>query len=155
MAKQSAGILPYKRVDGALLVFLVHPGGPYFAKKDAGAWSIPKGEADEDTDLLEVAKREFREETGCEVTGDLRAFTPVKLKSGKSVSCWACDMEIDAGSLTSNSFEMEWPPKSGRTQSFPEVDRGEWFTLDIARAKVNLAQTAFLDQLEMTFPDAP
>jgi predicted NUDIX family NTP pyrophosphohydrolase len=147
LAKQSAGILPFKLVDGELLVFLVHPGGPYFARKDAGAWSIPKGETDEESDLLLVAKREFKEETGHEVTGTPIALDPVTLKSGKIVAAWACELDIDAGRMTSNSFEIEWPPKSGRMQSFPEVDRGEWFAVGAARTKINPAQVRFLDQL--------
>jgi predicted NUDIX family NTP pyrophosphohydrolase len=147
LAKQSAGILPYKVVDGELLVFLVHPGGPYFARKDAGAWSIPKGETDEETDLLLVATREFKEETGYDVTGTPLPLDPVKLKSGKLVSAWACEMDIDPGALVSNSFEIEWPPKSGRMQSFPEVDRGQWFALDAARTQINAAQLSFLEQL--------
>ena len=153
MAKRSAGILPYKFADDELLVFLVHPGGPYFAKKDAGAWSIPKGEADDEADLLAVAKREFREEIGHEISGEMLALAPVKLKSGKVVSAWACEAEIDPAAVMSNTFEMEWPPKSGRRQSFPEIDRGEWFSLDVARSKINSAQAGFLDQLGAILAD--
>jgi len=148
MPTQSAGILPYQILDGKTRVFLVHPGGPYFARKDLGAWSIPKGEADDNEDLLAVAKREILEETGHRASEPFLPLEPVRLKSGKLVSAWACEMEIDPAALVSNSFEIEWPPKSGKRQSFPEVDRGEWFTLGVARDKINPAQVGLVDQLE-------
>jgi predicted NUDIX family NTP pyrophosphohydrolase len=148
MSKQSAGILMYRKIDGDLEVFLVHPGGPFFTKKDAGAWSIPKGESNEGEDLYEAARREFREETGKEVSGECVALAPVKLKSGKMVHAWAMKGNIDSQSLHGNMFEMEWPLRSGKKQSFLEVDRGEWFSLSIAKEKMNTAQVALLEALE-------
>lgn len=149
-AKRSAGILLYRVRAGALEVFLVHPGGPYWAKKDAGAWGMPKGEFEEGEDPLEHAKREFLEETGSPVDGEFTKLTPVKLKGGKVVHAWAVEGDIDAASLRSNLFSMEWPPKSGRQQEFPEVDRGGWFDLAAARVKLQEGQLGFLDELELT-----
>jgi predicted NUDIX family NTP pyrophosphohydrolase len=148
MAKISAGLLLYRVRQGALEVFLVHPGGPFWAKKDAGAWSIPKGEAAADEALLAAAQREFREETGLAVDGEFRALTPVRQPSGKLVHAWAVEGDCDATAIRSNSFEMEWPPHSGRKQAFPEVDRAEWFDLRSARIKINKGQLSLLDQLE-------
>ena len=143
---QSAGLLVYKKATGGLLVFLVHPGGPFWAKKDLGAWSIPKGELAEGEDALAAARREFSEETGQSVDGDFRELTPCRQKGGKIVRAWALEGDADEA-VISNMFEMEWPPKSGRRQSFPEVDRAAWFTLDEARTRVNPGQLPILDEL--------
>jgi predicted NUDIX family NTP pyrophosphohydrolase len=149
MAKRnSAGILLYRIRSAALEVFLVHPGGPFWAKKDAGAWSIPKGEFEEGADPLETAKREFFEETGSPIDGKFIALTPLKQRSGKLVHAWAEEGEIDSASVRSNSFSMEWPPHSGKQHEFPEVDKGEWFTIPVAREKLQAGQRAFLDELE-------
>ena len=148
MAKKiSAGILLYRVRDG-LEVFLVHPGGPFWAKKDLGAWSIPKGEVDEGEDSRDTAVREFTEETGFEVKGELRPLTPLKQKGGKTVHAWGEEGDCDPAQLLSNEFSMEWPPKSGRQQEFPEVDRAEWFTIDEARRRINAGQVGFLEELE-------
>ena len=149
MIKQSAGILLYRLKKGSLEVFLVHPGGPFFVKKDLGAWSVPKGEFEDDEDALVAAKREFLEETGVAVDGEFRALTPVRLKSGKVVSAFALEHDIDGSKIKSNSFEMEWPPKSGKMKSFPEIDRGDWFDVTMARQKINPAQVALIEELLM------
>jgi predicted NUDIX family NTP pyrophosphohydrolase len=149
MAKvNSAGILLYRLNSGTLEVFLVHPGGPFWARKDAGAWSIPKGEYEPGADALEAARREFLEETGSPIAGDFSALTPLKQRSGKTVHAWAVEGDIDAATMTSNLFSMEWRPRSGRQQQFPEVDRGAWFTLPDAREKILAGQRAFLQELE-------
>ncbi len=148
MTKTSAGILLYKKKDDNLLVFLVHPGGPFFAKKDADSWSVPKGEIDEGEDPLAAAKREFEEETGCTVGGDFIPLARVTQKSGKIVLCWAVEGDCDAAAIKSNTFSLEWPPKSGRTREFPEVDRAGWFSIEEAKKKINGAQAAFLHELE-------
>ncbi len=145
-AHRSAGVLVYKKQDGQLFVFLVHPGGPFWAKKDLGVWSIPKGEIDGDEDALSAARREFTEETGQTVAGDFRALTPCRQKGGKIVQAWAVAGAVSEA-IVSNSFVMEWPPKSGRKQSFPEVDRGAWLTLDEARRRINPGQVPLLDEL--------
>ncbi len=147
MPKTSAGILLYKMKNSQLLVFLVHPGGPFFAKKDEGYWSVPKGEIDEGEDALATAQREFREETGCKAEGDFIALSPVKQKNGKTVLCWAVAGDCDAASIRSNTFTLEWPPKSGSVREFPEVDRAGWFTAGEARKKINSAQAALVDEL--------
>ncbi|HLY42577.1 MAG TPA: NUDIX domain-containing protein [Terracidiphilus sp.] len=148
MAKQSAGILLYRRKAGALEVFLVHPGGPFWMKKDLGAWSIPKGEYTFGEDPLAAAKREFLEETGFELpTATPRDLGQVTLASGKVVKAWAVEGDCDCA-IRSNTFSMEWPPKSGKYQEFPEVDRAEWFAVDRAHDKINPAQCAFLDRLK-------
>jgi predicted NUDIX family NTP pyrophosphohydrolase len=146
-ARTSAGILLYRTRSESLEVFLVHPGGPYWAGKDDGAWSIPKGELEQPEDALAAAQREFHEETGSEVTGPFQALTPVKTRGGKWIQAWAASGEMDPSSLSSNLFSMEWPPRSGRTQSFPEVDRGDWFRLDEARVKISAAQLPLLEEL--------
>ncbi len=146
--KLSAGIVLYRRSGGHAEVFLVHPGGPFWAKKDAGAWSIPKGEYGEGEDPLTVARREFAEETGCEVTGSLQPLTPLKQPSGKIISAWAVEGDLDPATLKSNTFPLEWPPRSGKIQQFPEVDRGAWFDLPIAREKILSGQRPFLDELQ-------
>ena len=132
-------------------VLLVHPGGPLWAKKDEGAWSIPKGEIDADEDPLAAARREFEEELGSPVSGEFIALAPIRQASGKVVHAWAVEGDFDPATLTSGTFSMEWPPRSGRQQQFPEVDRAEWFTIDNAKRKINKAQIALLDQLAHRF----
>jgi predicted NUDIX family NTP pyrophosphohydrolase len=148
-AKRSAGILLHRRSDdGTLEVLLVHPGGPFWAKKDLGAWSIPKGEYEDDEDALAAARREFAEELGSPAAdGELVALGEVRQKSGKVVTAWALEGDIDADTVTSNTFTMEWPPRSGRTREFPEVDRAAWFGLDEARERILPAQAPLLDRL--------
>ena len=147
MAKDSAGVLVYRRRAGALEVLLVHPGGPFWRNKDAGAWTIPKGEIDDGEDPRACALRELGEETGLDYRGPLIALSPVTQKGGKRVQAWAAESDFDPASLTSSAFEMEWPPKSGKRAVFPEVDRAEWFDLETARAKINAAQAAWLEEL--------
>lgn len=148
MSKSSAGILMYRRIQGDFEVLLVHPGGPFWKKKDQGAWSIPKGEYEKDDDVLEAAKREFLEETGTAVgPGELHSLATVRLTSGKSITAWAIEGNCNAGAIRSNFFSMEWPPKSGKTQEFPEIDSARWFTVPEAREKIHPAQSAFLDRL--------
>ncbi len=148
MAQKSAGLLLYRKVSGSLEVFLVHPGGPFWAKKDEGAWSIPKGEIAEGEDALEAAKREFREETGFAVDGTFEALEPVKQAGGKTVYAWSIEGEVDASAIRSNTFSMEWPPRSGKMREFAEVDRGGWFDLAAARTKILKGQMPLLDQLQ-------
>lgn len=145
--KESAGVLLYRRVNGRLEVLLVHPGGPFWRHKDAGAWTIPKGEIDPGEDPLACARRELREETGFAFDGPAIELPAVRQKGGKLVRAWAAEADFDPSALTSVTFEMEWPPKSGRRAAFPEVDRAEWFDLDTARGKINSAQVALLDAL--------
>ena len=147
MAKKSAGILLYRRRPTGLEVFLVHYGGPLWAKKDAAAWSIPKGEFTDDEEALTAAKREFKEETGIVVDGEFQPLEPVKQANGKVIHAWALEGDCDATNITSNTFSMEWPPKSGRQAEFPEVDRAEWFGIDEARVKMTKGQVPLLDQL--------
>ena len=132
LPKTSAGILLFRRRPGGVEVLLVHPGGPFWAKKDEGAWSIPKGEAEPGEDLLAVARREFREETGAALEGAVLDLGGVKQKGGKTVVAWAAEGDFDPASLTSNTFAMEWPPRSGKRAEFPEVDRAAWFDLATA-----------------------
>jgi predicted NUDIX family NTP pyrophosphohydrolase len=147
--KISAGVLLYKFEDGGLRVLLVHPGGPYFAAKDLGWWSIPKGEYDDQEDPVAAAIRELREETGASVAAeDLTELGAVRQKSGKQVSAWCAEGELDVSALVSNTFEMEWPRGSGTMRQFPEVDRAEWFPPSEAKAKLNAAQAEFVDRLE-------
>jgi predicted NUDIX family NTP pyrophosphohydrolase len=150
MAKQSAGILLYRKIDDQLQVFLVHPGGPFFKNKDDGSWSIPKGEFLDDEDALTAAKREFLEETGQSVDGNFIPLNPVMLKSGKKVFAWALEGDINHEVIVSNLFEIEWPPKSGKKQSFPEVDRAAWFDIETAKLKINGAQVGFIEELSST-----
>jgi predicted NUDIX family NTP pyrophosphohydrolase len=145
--KESAGILLYRRVNGRLEVLLVHPGGPFWRGKEAGAWTIPKGEIDPGEDALACALRELKEETGLALDAPATPLPPVRQKGGKLVRAWAIEGAFDPAGLTSVTFELEWPPKSGRRESFPEVDRAEWFDVDTARAKINPAQAALLDSL--------
>ena len=148
MAKRSAGLLMYRRRNRELEVFLVHPGGPLWARKDAGAWSIPKGEFGADENPLDAARREFTEETGLTVTGRLQPLEPIRQSGGKVVHAWAVEGDGDPDAIRSNTFAMEWPPRSGRQQEFPEVDRAAWFTLDEARDKILRSQQPLLDQLD-------
>jgi predicted NUDIX family NTP pyrophosphohydrolase len=145
---QSAGILLYRIRDGAPEVLLVHPGGPFWTRKDAGAWSIPKGEFSDGEETLAAAKREFAEETGAALQGDFAPLQPVRQKSGKTIHAWAIEGDLDAAAVRSNTFSMEWPPKSGRQREFPEVDRAQWFTIAEGRSRINSGQAPLLDQLE-------
>ena len=146
MAKKSAGILMYRFLEEKLEIFLVHPGGPIWKNKDQGAWSIPKGEF-EDEDPLQAAKREFFEETGMSVEGEFKALTPVTQKNGKRVYAWATEGNVDPEKIKSNEFEMEWPPKSGRRAKFPEIDKAGWFPADVALRKINSGQAAIIREL--------
>ena len=147
MPRESAGLLLYRRGDESLEVLLAHPGGPFWAKKDLGAWSIPKGEFIEGEAPLAAARREFKEEIGIAVDGDFLTLTPVKQPSRKIVHAFALEHDLSVARISSNSFEMEWPPKSGKTQAFPEVDRAAWFKLEEARRKVVPGQMPILDEL--------
>jgi predicted NUDIX family NTP pyrophosphohydrolase len=149
MAKQSAGLLVYRKRAGELQVLLVHPGGPFWRNKDAGAWSIPKGEFIEGEEPLAAAKREFLEELGALVNDIFAELKPIKQRSGKTVYAWAVEADLDVSHITSNTFKVELPRGSGKFQEFPEVDRAQWFDLETAREKVNEAQCGFLDQLQL------
>jgi predicted NUDIX family NTP pyrophosphohydrolase len=148
--KESAGILMYRLRNSALEVFLVHPGGPFWAKKDSGAWSIPKGELSEGEDRLAAAKREFQEETGFFPQGNFIALTSLKQAGGKVVYAWSVRGDCDAKRIVSNTFSMEWPPRSGKRQEFPEVDRAGWFTMEVAKEKILKRQVSFLEELSRT-----
>jgi len=148
MQKQSAGLLLYKLTGGILQILLVHPGGPFFRKKDDGAWSIPKGEYLDDEDPLIAAQREFEEEVGKPITGNFIKLQPVKQKSGKVVHAWAVEGDIDHQNIVSNMFEIEWPPKSGKRASFPEIDRAGWFNIDEAKLKIIPGQVGLIAELE-------
>jgi predicted NUDIX family NTP pyrophosphohydrolase len=148
MPKQSAGLVIYRKKVRELEVFLVHPGGPLWAKKDLGAWSIPKGEYTAEEDPLAAARREFEEETGMRVDGDFMELGTIRQAGGKMVTAWAHEGDFDADRLASNTFEMEWPPRSGRVVKFPEVDRGAWFTLLEAKERILASQRALLERLE-------
>ncbi|HEY3919396.1 MAG TPA: NUDIX domain-containing protein [Stellaceae bacterium] len=147
MTKESAGLLLYRVKEGATEVFLVHPGGPFWKNKDAGAWTIPKGEINEEETPLAAAIREFAEETGAFLAGDFRALPIIRQAGGKLVHAWAIAGDLDPASLTSSEFEMEWPPRSGKRARFPEVDRGAWFALDEARRRINPGQAPLLAAL--------
>jgi predicted NUDIX family NTP pyrophosphohydrolase len=148
VAKRSAGILLYRITGTAPEVLLVHPGGPFWTRRDAGAWSIPKGEYEEGDDPLACALREFEEETGTALPpGDLIELGSVQQKGGKVVSAWAAEGDLDADAVHSNTFTMEWPPRSGRTAEFPEVDRAGWFDAEVAREKLVAAQAELVDRL--------
>jgi predicted NUDIX family NTP pyrophosphohydrolase len=151
-ARRSAGILLYRRRAGALEVFLVHPGGPFWTKRDEGAWSIPKGEFPPDEDPLEAALREFEEETGTSLAerprADFTALPPVRQGGGKTVYAWSVEGDLDASAVRSNLFTMEWPPRSGVQREYPEVDRAAWYAMDAARVQLLLAQRPLLDALE-------
>ncbi len=146
--RTSAGLLLYRDVNGCREVLLVHPGGPFWARKDAGAWSIPKGEVGEAEDPLAAALREFEEETGVRPTGEAVVLPPRRQPGGKLVLAWAMRGDLDPAAVRSNTFEMEWPPRSGRRQAFPEIDRAAWLTLEAAREKILKGQAPFLDDLE-------
>src|SRR5688572_24898973 len=145
VARTSAGLLLFRRTSAGVEVLLVHPGGPLWAKKDEGAWSIPKGEIDAGEEPLAAARREFEEELGFPVSGNFVELPPIRQAGGKVVYAWAVESDFDPATLTSGPFTMEWPPRSGRQQQFPEVDRAEWFTIDDAKRKINKAQIALLD----------
>jgi predicted NUDIX family NTP pyrophosphohydrolase len=147
MAKESAGLLLYRRRAGALEVMLVHPGGPFWKNKDAGAWSIPKGEVDPGENLEACARRELTEETGLVVDAPLVPLTTIRQKGHKVVHAWAAEADCDVSKIVSNTFSMMWPPRSGKMQEFPEVDRAGWFGLAEARSKINPAQVALIDEL--------
>jgi predicted NUDIX family NTP pyrophosphohydrolase len=144
MAPRSAGLLLFRRRDGGAEFFLVHPGGPFWAKKDEGAWSIPKGVFEEDEEPLDAAKREFREETGFPIAGEFDALGEVRQPSGKLISAWMVQADCDAAAVKSNLFEMEWPPRSGKMREFPEVDRAGWFAPDEALVKIIHGQKPIL-----------
>lgn len=146
--RNSAGILVYKIEDGRLLVFLVHPGGPFWKNRELGAWSIPKGEFDETEVPLEAAIRELQEETGLSVSGNFIELGSIRQKSGKRVLAWALEGNADPAAISSNYFEMEWPPRSGKKSSFPEVDKAAWFSVSEAREKILPAQIPLLEELE-------
>jgi predicted NUDIX family NTP pyrophosphohydrolase len=147
-SKTSAGLLMFRTRKGGLQVLLVHPGGPYFQDKDNAAWTIPKGEVTEGEDLLERARIEFEEELGIGASGNWMRLGSVKQKGGKTVHAWAFAGELkDDFELVSNTFEMEWPPRSGKMERFPEVDRASFFPVEEARRKINVAQTVFIDRL--------
>jgi predicted NUDIX family NTP pyrophosphohydrolase len=149
MSTQSAGILLYRRGEEGREVLLVHPGGPYWTKKDLGAWSIPKGEYEDGEDPRACALREFEEELGVPPPdGDLAELGATRQAGGKLVTAWAVEGDVDAGSVRSNTFALEWPPRSGVMREFPEVDRAQWFALDEARRRINPAQAVFVDRLE-------
>ena len=148
MSRTSAGLLMYRTKDGNLQVLLAHPGGPFFQNKDEGAWSIPKGEIESDENLLEAAKREFQEEIGATPSGPFIELSPVKQKGGKIVHAWAVEGDCDPSAIVSNTFTMEWPPRSGKQTEFPEIDRAEFFDVETAKRKINAAQAALIDELE-------
>jgi len=152
--RTSAGILLWRMPEGRLEVLLGHPGGPYFAGKDADHWTVLKGEVDAGEDLLAVARREFEEETGHRPPeGPTIELGEIRQKSGKRVLAWSVEGDLDTETAVSNSFEMEWPPRSGRIRQFPEIDRVAWFGVDDARQKIKAAQVPFLDRLERTIAD--
>jgi predicted NUDIX family NTP pyrophosphohydrolase len=148
MPKQAAGLLMYRFQQGRLEFLLVHPGGPFWKSKDAGAWSIPKGEIEPGEDPLAAARREFLEELGTTCQGEFLPLSPIQQKNGKVVQAWAVEGTCETAKITSNTFEMEWPPKSGRMQQFPEVDRAEFFPFEVALEKINPAQVPLLQELQ-------
>ena len=145
--KKSAGLILFRRIGGVLEFLLAHPGGPFWAKKDEGAWSIPKGEFT-DEPPLEAALREVKEELGISPTGKFIELTPIKQRGGKTVFAWAVECDCDASKIQSNTFEMEWPPKSGKKKSFPEIDKAAWFDAEEARDKIIVGQVPFIIELE-------
>lgn len=147
MPKQAAGILLYRRGRSGLEVLLAHPGGPLWSRKDAGAWTLPKGQFTDGELPLDAAKREFHEEMGSPPTGDFQPLGSIKQPSGKIIHAWAAESDFDAGTVKSNLFSMEWPPKSGRMAEFPEVDRAGWFSIEEARVKIIKGQAPFLERL--------
>ena len=149
MQKKSAGILLYRIHNNLPEVLLVHPGGPYWSKKDLGVWSIPKGEFDSDENPLDAAKREVEEETGLKVQGEFVELTPVKQKGGKVIYAWAVQGNLNATEIKSNTFEIEWPPKSGNKKAFPEIDKATWFNMDEAKKKIIQGQVQLILELEI------
>ena len=147
MPKRSAGVLLYRFVDKVLQVFLVHPGGPFWAKKDEGVWSIPKGEFDDNEDPLVAAKREFQEETSIFIEGEFLPLTPVRTRSGKLVYPFALEQDVDETKIESNTFLMEWPPKSGKQKAIPEVDKAAWFEIETSKKKINPGQLPVIEEL--------
>jgi predicted NUDIX family NTP pyrophosphohydrolase len=148
MKKKSAGIIFYRYHHNALEIFLVHPGGPYWAKKDNGVWSIPKGEFEEYENPLVAAKREVEEETGIKVSGNLLELNPVKQKGGKTIYAWAQGRNIETGEIKSNTFDLEWPPKSGEKKAFPEIDKAAWFTIGEVEKKIIAGQVPLIEELK-------
>jgi predicted NUDIX family NTP pyrophosphohydrolase len=148
MTAPSAGIVLYRRREAQLQVLLIHMGGPYWAHKDEGAWSIPKGEYDADEEPLQAAQREFLEETGASLSGPFLALQPIRQRNGKMVSAWAAEGDFEPSQLKSNLFMLEWPPRSGRMQQFPEADSAAWFSLAEARGRIIAGQAALLEQLQ-------
>ena len=148
MPRVSAGLLMYRFRDGELQVLLAHPGGPLFRTKDDGAWTLPKGEIEPGEDLFQAAKREFEEETGITATGPYTALTPITQKGGKVVHAWGFRGDCEPGAIVSNTFSMEWPPRSGRRAAFPEIDRADFFDVAAARRKIKPAQMAMVEELE-------
>jgi predicted NUDIX family NTP pyrophosphohydrolase len=148
MIKHSAGLLLYRRRLGVSEVLLVHPGGPFWARKNEGAWSIPKGEYPPAENPLAAAYREFKEETSCSAAGEIMPLTSLKQASGKIIRAWALEGDCDADAIRSNTFSLEWPPHSGLRQEFPEVDRAAWFPLEVARKKISKGQVGFIDELK-------
>jgi len=148
MPARSAGLLMFRRTSGRVEVLLAHPGGPFWARKDAGAWSIPKGEVEGSESTESAALREFEQELGTRPEGKLLPLGEIVQKAGKRVTAFAIEGDLDTAAIASNGFEIEWPPRSGKRQSFPEVDRAEWFTIAAAREKINPAQAELLDRLE-------
>lgn len=148
MARQSAGLLLYRHRADRPEVLLVHPGGPYWRKRDAGAWSIPKGEFSDGEDALSAARREFQEETGLVAPGHVVPLRPIKQRGGKTVYAWLVECDIDVSRIKSNTFSMEWPPRSGKVAEFPEIDRAEWFTLDLAMERILEGQRPLLEEAE-------
>lgn len=146
---RSAGLLLFRRVSGEVEFFLVHPGGPFWKNKDIGAWSIPKGVFTDEEDPLEAAKREFEEETGKSVSGVFYALQPVKQKSGKWIYAWAVEADIDETKIVSNTFPLEWPPKSGKFIDVPEIDKAGWYGYDEAKKKIVSGQVALLEELKL------
>jgi predicted NUDIX family NTP pyrophosphohydrolase len=147
MPKKSAGLLVYRERPGKLELFLIHPGGPFWARKDAGSWSIPKGEFT-DEDPLEAAKREFLEETGFELSGNFQPLTPFRQAGGKTVYAWAVEADVDAEAVKSNLFSIEWPKGSGKMREFPEVDRAGWFSFEEAKRKILKSQISCIEELQ-------
>ncbi|TME84646.1 MAG: NUDIX domain-containing protein [Chloroflexi bacterium] len=155
MAKRSAGLLLYRKRGEGIEVLLVHPGGPFWADRDAGSWSVPKGEVEIGEEALAVARREFEEETGhSPPAGEPIDLGEIRQASGKVVHAWAVEGDLDPARVTSNTFMMEWPPRSGRQQEFPEVDRAQWFEPDDARRRMNSAQAELVDRLLARLPEA-
>jgi predicted NUDIX family NTP pyrophosphohydrolase len=147
MAKESAGLLVYRKTRGHLEFLLAHPGGPFWKNKDAGAWTIPKGEIQAGEEPLGAAQREFKEELGIDIFGEPIALNPIKQKAGKIVHAWAIEADLDLTTVRSNSFSLEWPPRSGRTVEFPEVDRVAYFDFETAKNKINAGQMSLLEQI--------